>query len=78
VMGLIGEQFLSAFWIGIRGATTKRDDEEDFELVQYDHEVLAAKAKEVQKLFSMPKWKRRFYRWWDATRRRVIKFLEKK
>lgn len=76
VMSLIGEQFLSAFWFGIRGATTKQDSEEEFEITQYDPEALAAVSQQLCKLIRMPRWKRKLYIWWDDVRRRLIKKLK--
>lgn len=78
VMAMIGEQFLSAFWYGVRGATSKTADEEDFKLLQYDPEKLADAAKAMCRLMRMPRWKQKIYIWWDGLRRRLIARLEGK
>lgn len=74
-MALVGEQFMSAFWVGIRAATTKKAGEEDYELVQYDPEVLATAATRMRRLLRMPPWRRKIYTWWDSFRRSLIKRL---
>lgn len=77
VMALIGEQFLSAFWFGIRGATTKSQDEDGFDIQQYDPEALAQESQKLCRLLRMPRWKRRLYVWWDSLRRRLVERLNR-
>lgn len=74
VLALVGDQFLSAFWVGIRGATT--DDGSGYQINQYDPDVLVERAGDLSKLMRMPRWRRRFHFMWDRVRRRIIGYLK--
>ena len=76
VMALIGEQFMSAFWFGIRGATTKQEGEESYEILQYEPEALAEEASKLCKLMRMPRWRRGLHVWGDSVRRKIIRWLK--
>lgn len=73
ILSLIGDQFLAAFWVGIRGATT--NDGSGFKLEQYDPDGLVTQAKQLSRLMRMPRWRRRIYFAWDRVRRRIIAYL---
>ena len=74
IMALIGEQFLSAFWVGIRGATSA-DKNGKFEIIQYDPAALVDASQKMAKLMRMPRWRRGLHLKWDAVRRFLINKL---
>lgn len=74
LMALIGEQFLAAFWNGIRFATFQTASGE-WETCQYDPEALTAVAQGMVNLMKMPRWKRNLYIRWHAARKYLINLL---
>ena len=78
VMALIGEQFMSAFWVGIRSATTEDPaGSGNYMITQYDPNELAKASAEMCRLMRMPKWKRSISLWKDRARRWVLARLDR-
>jgi len=62
VFGIVAEEVVCAFWYAARAATIVNKENSDGHITQYDPNYLAARAKEMTKLFRMPTWKRFFFR----------------
>lgn len=78
VMALIGEQFMAAFWVGIRGATSEDPaGSGNYEILQYDPQELAKAAADMCSLMRMPRWKWRLRLLKDRARRWILARLDK-